>query len=107
MSFDRRIRCNQAWLLKNSLAELPPKMCRVRMPYKRSSPISDTFLVTPFGLVFRQIEFFNSHRRLHQLHSPGPPEPGQMSVIAIFRQLSAKGCSLYGTIEDNEGHDAN
>jgi hypothetical protein len=32
------------WLLKNSLAELPPKMCRVRMPYKRFSPISDTFL---------------------------------------------------------------
>jgi hypothetical protein len=59
--------CNQAWLLKNSLAELPPKMCRVRMPYKRSSPISDTFLVTPFGSVFRQIVFFNSHRRLHQL----------------------------------------
>jgi hypothetical protein len=51
----------QAWLLKNSLAELPPKMRRVRMPYKRFSPISDTFLVTPFGLVFRQIEFFNSH----------------------------------------------
>jgi len=31
------------------------------MPYKRFSPISDTFLVTPFGSVFRQIEFFNSH----------------------------------------------
>jgi hypothetical protein len=30
------------------------------MPYKRFSPISDTFLVTPFGLVFRQIEFFNA-----------------------------------------------
>jgi hypothetical protein len=26
--------------LKNSLAELPPKMRRVRMPYKRFSPIS-------------------------------------------------------------------
>jgi len=26
------------------------------MPYKRFSPISDTFLVTPFGSVFRQIE---------------------------------------------------
>jgi len=38
-------------------------MRRVRMPYKRFSPISDTFLVTPFGSVFRQIEFFNSHRR--------------------------------------------
>jgi len=47
--------------LKNSLAELLPKMRRVRMPYKRFSPISDTFLVTPFGSVFRQIEFFNSH----------------------------------------------
>src|SRR5882724_10868544 len=42
-------------------------MRRVRMPYKRFSPISDTFLVTPFGSVFRQIEFFNSHRRFHQL----------------------------------------
>ena len=31
------------------------------MPYKRFSPISDTFLVTPFGSVFRQVEFFNSH----------------------------------------------
>jgi len=32
------------------------------MPYKRPSTISDTFLVTPFGSVFRQIEFFNSYR---------------------------------------------
>jgi len=50
------------------------------MPYKRFSPISDTFLVTPFGSVFRQIEFFNSHRRLHS-------EPFGLSEIAIFRQL--------------------
>src|SRR5882724_5809805 len=54
-------------MLKNSLAELPPKMHRVRMLYKRFSPISDTFLVTPFGSVFRQIEFFNSHAWLQQL----------------------------------------
>jgi hypothetical protein len=38
-------------------------MRRVRMPYKRFSPISDTFLVTPFGPVFRQIEFFNCRNR--------------------------------------------
>src|SRR5712692_8073853 len=48
-------------------------MRRVRMPYKRFSPISDTFLVTPFGSVFRQIEFFNSHRRFHSLWN-GPFE---------------------------------
>jgi hypothetical protein len=41
-------------------------MRRVRMPYKRFCPISDTFLVTPFGSVFRQIEFFNSHGRSQQ-----------------------------------------
>src|SRR5882724_1407772 len=60
-------------------------MRRVRMPYKRFSPISDTFLVTPFGSVFRQIEFFNSHRRYHQLRSPGLLG-WVLSDIAIFRQ---------------------
>jgi hypothetical protein len=39
------------------------------MPYKRFSPISDTFLVTPFGSVFRQIEFFNRHACSQQLSS--------------------------------------
>src|SRR5229473_1690595 len=76
--------CNRLWLLKNSLAELPPKMRRVRMPYKRFSPISDTFLVTPFGSVFRQIEFFNSHRRLHQLRAAGLPLAGVLGVMAII-----------------------
>ena len=61
--------CNRLWVLKNSLAELPPKMHRVRMLYKRFSPTSDTFLVTPFGSVFRQIEFFNTHACLQQLRN--------------------------------------
>jgi hypothetical protein len=73
-------------MLKNSLAELPPKMRRVRMPYRRFSPISGTFLLTPFGSAFRQIEFFNSHRRYHQVRHPGVPLAGVLSVIATLRQ---------------------
>ena len=41
--------CNRLWLLKNSLPRNARKLDRVRMPYKRFSPISDTFLVTPLG----------------------------------------------------------
>src|SRR5882724_13696146 len=41
-------------------------MRRVRMPYKRFSPISDTFLVTLSGSVFRKTEFFNTHERFHE-----------------------------------------
>jgi hypothetical protein len=57
---------NRLWVLKKSLSRNARKLDRVRMPYKRFSPISDTFLVTPFGSVFRQIEFFN-HACLQQL----------------------------------------
>src|SRR6266581_7847695 len=95
---------NQAWLLKNSLAELPPKMCRVRMPYKRYSPISDTFLVTPLGSVFRQIEFFNSV-------GPGrwSGQSGKELVLAapflhpeMERQAMEVGRSVSGGFSDTE-----
>jgi len=48
------------------------------MPCKRFSPISDTFLVTPFGLVFRQIEFFNSHMVL------GEPIEVETQIVVNF-----------------------
>jgi hypothetical protein len=48
-------------LLKNSLTEIVLKKHRARMPNKRSSPAAYTFLVTHFGLVFRKIDFFNTH----------------------------------------------
>jgi hypothetical protein len=35
---------------------------RARTPYKRFSPAAYTFLVTDFDLVFRRIDFFNTHR---------------------------------------------
>jgi hypothetical protein len=37
------------------------KKHRARMPYKRFSPAAYTFLVTDFDLVFRRIDFFNTH----------------------------------------------
>jgi hypothetical protein len=56
-------------------------MRRVRMPYKRFSPISDTFLVTPFGSVFRQIEFFNSHKCFPHNWDPQPAKSITALVI--------------------------
>jgi hypothetical protein len=70
--------------LKNSLAELPLKMRRVRMPYKRFSPISDTFLVTPFGSVSDKSSFSTATGDYTQNHSV-------MSEIAMLRQQSAFG----------------
>jgi hypothetical protein len=62
-------------------------MCRVRMPYKRFSPISDTFLVTPFGSVFRQIEFFNS-TGVYTNYEPNPGRAGcVVGEMAIYQQL--------------------
>jgi hypothetical protein len=56
------------------------------MPYKRFSPISDTFLVTPFGSVFRQIEFFNSHACLHHLGK----QPAQHGLCRFFRSIQLR-----------------
>ena len=74
------------------------------MPYKRFSPISDTFLVTPFGSVFRQIEFFNSV-------GPGrwSGQSGKELVLAapflhpeMERQAMEVGRSVSGGFSDTE-----
>ena len=74
------------------------------MPYKRFSPISDTFLVTPFGLVFRKIEFFNSV-------GPGrwSGQSGKELVLAapflhpeMERQAMEVGRSVSGGFSDTE-----
>jgi hypothetical protein len=46
--------------LKNSLAKIALKNRRARMPYKRSSLISYTFLVTHFGRFVGKRDFFNT-----------------------------------------------
>ncbi len=74
------------------------------MLYKRFSPISDTFLVTPFGSVFRQIEFFNSV-------GPGrwSGQSGKELVLAapflhpeMERQAMEVGRSVSGGFSDTE-----
>jgi len=49
------------WLLKKSLTEIARKNRRARMPYKRSSRLGDTFLVTDFESFFEETDFFNTH----------------------------------------------
>ena len=48
----------QAWLLKNSVAEIAQKIRCARMPYKRFSPPGYTFLVAHFEPIFRKNGLF-------------------------------------------------
>jgi hypothetical protein len=54
-------------MLKNSLLEIVFKKHLARMPYKRFSLSAYTFPVTHFELVFRKIDFFNTHEIYRQV----------------------------------------
>src|SRR5882724_3691428 len=54
-------------MLKNSHSRSPQKFHRARMPDKRRSRFWWTFSTPRRGQFFQNREFFNSHRRSHQL----------------------------------------
>ncbi len=78
---------DQAWVLKNSHSRSPQKFHRARMPYKRRSRFWWTFSTPRLEQFFQNREFFNSHRRSHQLAPFVRQKPRSMQ-IAIYRQLS-------------------
>jgi hypothetical protein len=57
----------QAWLLKNSVAEIAQKIRCARMPYKPFSPPGHTSLVTHFEPIFRKNGLFQHPQALTQV----------------------------------------